>query len=222
MIYDQRYLERYVPYFQNPVEHTDSRVYDAEYAGLGHLSCLSRSTAFFPIEWTSSFRPVLAVLLVQPLPAFFFACMPVDRSGRWALVSDSFYQSCLRSISIDKIVVAAGDSPSSNRIMVQSPDSQQARICELCAEGIKNLHVPCQQSKCYYQPYSKSALFSALQAFPRVFLCSCLNFLSSVFVIVTMSGYYCTKALTDCRLFIRQSTSSVVELYVAAAAAAPS
>ena len=86
MIYDQRYLERYVPYFQNPVEHTGSRVYDAEYYA-GHLSCLSRSTAFFPIEWTSSFRPVL---LVQPLPAFFFACMLVDRSGRWALVSNPF------------------------------------------------------------------------------------------------------------------------------------
>ena len=65
--------------------------------------------------------------------------MPVDRSGRWALVSDPFYQSSLRSISIDEIVVAAGDSLSSNRIMVQSPDSLQARICEFCAEGIENL-----------------------------------------------------------------------------------
>ena len=176
MIYDQRYLERYVPYFQNPVEHTDSRIYDAEYAGLGHLSCLSRSTAFFPIEWTSSFRAVLAVFLVQPLPAFFFACMPVDRSGRWALVSDPFYQSSLRSISIDEIVVAAGDSLSNNRIMVQSPDSLQARICEFCAEGIENLHVPCQQSKYYYQPYSKSVFLSSSQAFPRAFLCFCSTF----------------------------------------------
>ena len=45
--------------------HTGSHVYDAEYAG--HLSCLSQSTAFFSIEWISSFRPVL---LVQPLPGF--------------------------------------------------------------------------------------------------------------------------------------------------------
>ena len=48
------------------------------------------------------------------------------------------------------------------------------------------------------------------------------NFLSSVFLIVTMSGYYRTKALTNCQLLIGQSTSSVVELYVAAAAEAPS